>query len=173
MINKGKTIQAGWDKVIRGVHWIIAILFLTNYFFTEPGYEVHVKVGWTIFGLVIIRIIWGITLAKGPNRIWNFIPTLNGFKTHLTELKNRESIHPIGHNAFGSCAIFAMWFGLLAAAFTGWLQDTDWGFDNGVDDWHEFIVESLWILVIIHISAVLFTSIWLRRNLIKQMIIGK
>lgn len=166
------TNRSGWDLVIRSVHWIVAGLFLTNYFYTDPGYNAHINVGWTIFGLVIFRIVWGFTFALGPNRISNFIPTFYGIKDHVNELQTRHSHEEVKHNAFGGCAIFLMWFGLLSAAFTGWLQDTDWGFDNDVNEWHEFIVESLWMLAIIHISAVVLTSIWLRRNLIKQMIFG-
>ena len=171
-VNASK-INIGWHWITRCTHWTIAILFFLNYFFTEPGYEVHIYIGWTIFGLVLLRVIWGTTFAKGPNHIKNFIPTKSGLKTHLSELKTRQAVDHIGHNAFGSFAIFLIWACLLAAAFTGWLQDTDWGFDNGVDDWHESIVDFLWILAVIHILAVIFTSIWLRRNLIKQMIVGK
>ncbi len=163
----------GWDVVTRSIHWLVAVLFLANYFYTEEGYTVHMYVGWTIFGLVIFRIIWGFSYARGPNRITNFLPTPNSLKEHIKELKTRQAQEPIGHNAFGSCATFLMWFGLLSAVFTGWLQDTDWGFDNDVNEWHEFLVESLWILVIIHVSAVIVTSLWLRRNLIKQMLFDK
>lgn len=161
-----------WDIIIRGVHWVVAGLFLANYFYTEPGYNAHVKVGWTILGLVLFRLTWGFTFARGPNRISSFVPTPSGLREHAQELVQRKANDGVGHNAFGSCAIFLMWFGLLSAAFTGWLQDTDWGFDNDVNEWHEFIVEALWILIIVHIAAVVLTSLWLRRNLIKQMIIG-
>lgn len=163
----------GWDVIIRGIHWIVAGLFLANYFYTEAGYEAHIRVGWTIFGLVLFRLAWGFTFAKGPNRIVNFVPTPTGIKEHAKELSTRQAHDQIGHNAFGSCAIFLMWFGLLSAAFTGWLQDTDWGFDNDVYEWHEFIVEALWILILVHVCAVILTSFWLRRNLIKQMIFGR
>ena len=164
--------KTGWDLIVRSVHWMVAGLFLTNYFYTEPGYEAHVNIGWIIFGLVIFRIIWGCSLAKGPNRISNFLPSLSGFSEHIQELRYRKPSNLIGHNAVGSCAIFMMWFGLLSAAFTGWLQDTDWGFENDIYQWHELIVDGLWYLVVIHISAVILTSLWLRRNLIKQMING-
>lgn len=164
--------RSGWDYVTRGVHWIVAGLFLTNYFYTEPGYDAHINIGWIVLWLVLFRLAWGFTFARGPNKISNFLPTTRGFKEHYKELKERETPQHVGHNAFGSCAIFLMWFGLLSAVFTGWLQDTDWGWDNGVGDWHEFIVESIWILVVIHISAVVLTSLWLKRNLIKQMIFG-
>ena len=171
-MNKPHSTQ-GWDKIVRSIHWIVATLFIINYYFTEAGYTAHIRVGWTIFGLVIFRILWGITKARGPNHIRNFIPTINGIKEHLVELRNRESLHQVGHNACGSIVIFLMWFCLLTAAFTGWLQDTDWGFENDVYEWHEFFVESLWYLIVMHITAVILTSLWLRKNLIKQMILGK
>lgn len=57
--------------------------------------------------------------------------------------------------------------------FTGWFQDTDWGFDNDVADWHAWIVDALAILIVVHIAAVILSSLWLRKNLILAMITGK
>lgn len=166
------TDHNSWDPLVRIIHWSVAGLFIVNYFFTEHGYALHQNIGWAILGLVVVRILWGVTLARGPNRLTSFIPSLAGAREHLVELKSRSTPANTGHNAFGAVAIYLFWVGLIAAAVTGWLQDTDWGFERDVGDWHEWIVEALWILVIVHISAVVMTSLWLRKNLILQMIRG-
>ncbi len=165
--------KLGWDIITRLTHWVVAGLFLANYYYTDPGYNAHINVGWILMWLVLFRLAWGFTFAMGPNRIMNFIPTPKGLREHIQELKDRKAHDDVGHNAFGSCAVFLLWFGLLFAVFTGWCQDTDWGFENEVYEWHDFTVEYLWVLVIVHISAVVMTSLWLRINLIKQMIVGK
>lgn len=162
-----------WDFLVRLIHWSVATLFLANYFFTEPGYELHTNFGWAILALVVVRILWGISFAKGPNHLRSFAPTLAGVQHHLQELKTRQRPQKVGHNPFGTVAIYLMWIGLSAAAFTGWLQDTDWGFDNGADLWHEWVVDGVFLLVILHVSAVVLTSLWLRANLIRAMVIGR
>ena len=63
-----------------------------------------------------------------------------------------------------------MWSGLAAAVLSGWLQETDWGIEHDVDDWHSGIVETLFWLTLVHIAAVILTSWRLRRNLLRAMI---
>ena len=162
-----------WDSLVRLIHWSVAGLFLANYFYTDPGYHAHINIGWTIPGLVGLRLLWGLTFAKGPNHLRDFVPSLSAARHHIRDIKTRKPPQAVGHNPFGSCAIYLLWSGLAAAALTGWLQDTDWGFDNGVDIWHKQIVQWLFILIIAHVSAVILTSLWLRANLVRAMIVGR
>ncbi|MDM3872441.1 cytochrome b/b6 domain-containing protein [Porticoccus sp. W117] len=164
---------AKWDIVVRVIHWSVAALFLTNYFYTEPGYDAHINIGWIILSLVGLRLLWGLTFAKGPNHLKDFLPRRRTAGEHLQHIKHRQQPNTVGHNPFGAIAIYLMWLGLASAAFTGWLQDTDWGFDNGVDIWHRRIVQWLFYLVIVHVSAVVLTSLWLRVNLIRAMVLGR
>lgn len=162
-----------WDIFVRLIHWSVAGLFLANYYYTDPGYEAHTNVGWAILWLVGFRLLWGLTFAKGLNHLRNFLPTLSGAQHHINQLKTRQKPTTLGHNSFGSCAVYLLWLGLAAASFTGWLQDTDWGFDNGVDAWHRQAVDWLYILIIVHVCAVILTSLWLRVNLTRAMITGR
>ncbi|MCV6605719.1 MAG: cytochrome b/b6 domain-containing protein, partial [Porticoccaceae bacterium] len=107
-----------------------------------------------------------------PNHLKNFLPHPRSARQHLQHIKNREKPDSVGHNPFGTLAIYLMWLGLACAALTGWLQDTDWGFDNGLDLWHRRIVRWLFYLVVVHVSAVAATSLWLRVNLVRAMIVG-
>lgn len=160
-----------WDWLVRLVHWSVAGLFLYNYFWSSHGSIVHMNIGWTLMGLVITRLLWGL-FAKPPARLTSFFPTPQRIKTHVYELKQREQPANVGHNPFGAIAIFLMWFGLIFAAFTGWFMDTDWGFEHDVYEWHELTVELLFYLICVHVSAVVIMSFWLKRNLIRAMIVG-
>ena len=165
--------QRRWDILVRLIHWSVAGLFLANYYYTDPGYDAHINIGWIILGLVGLRLLWGVTLAKGPNHLRDFVPTPSRAQRHIHEIKTRQRPAGVGHNPFGSCAIYLLWTGLAAASLTGWLQDTDWGFDNGVDIWHRQVVQWLFILIVVHVSAVILTSLWLRTNLIRAMVLGR
>ncbi|WP_070796027.1 cytochrome b/b6 domain-containing protein [Thalassotalea crassostreae] len=178
----------GWDILIRFSHWLVASLFLANAFFIEPDAffsdyinwaalpefiadaSPHEWAGWTILGMLVIRILWGLTFAKGPNRLKDFVPSLVDAKEHLGHLKTRQKQTKIGHNSFGAIAVYFMWTGLAFIIFTGWAQDTDWGFDNNLDQWHQWGVDAMTIFVCIHVMAVISTSLLLKQNLISAMI---
>lgn len=164
----------GWDWLVRLSHWSVAILFSLNYFFVSPDEYTHVQIGYAVAAVVSIRILWGFTFARGANRILNFIPTPSGVKEHLQELKERRAPESPRHNPLGAIAIWLMWIGLLSLVAAGWLYDnTDWGFDNDLDKLHKQLGEALFALVCFHVTAVVLTSIWQKRNLIKAMIIGR
>ena len=163
----------GWDWLVRLTHWSVASLFIANYFFTEPGEALHTNFGWIILGLVGLRLLWGLTLAKGPNHLRSFVPTPKGALHHLKELRDGTPPEKVGHNPLGSAAVYLMWIGLAAASLTGWGMDTDWGFENDLDRWHFRVVDWLFILVVVHLSAVLLTSLRLKTNLVKAMIAGR
>lgn len=171
MITKSNnTMQIGWDWLVRLTHWLVAALFLSNYYFTEKGSENHENVGWTVLVLIVLRFVWGSTLANGPNRLSAFVPTKAAVKKHIIELKTRKSNKVTGHNPFGAVAIYLLWLGLTASVLTGWGMDTDWGFENDVDQWHEFAVDFTFFMVCLHIVAVILVSIWLNKNLIRAMV---
>jgi cytochrome b len=164
----------GWDWLVRLAHWSVVVLFSLNYFFVSPDDYTHVQIGYSVAAVVVVRILWGFTFARGANRILNFVPTFRKIKTHLDELQQRQAPEKPGHNPLGAIAIWLMWFGLLAVPTTGWLFDnTDWGFDNDLDKLHKQLGEILFYLICIHIAAVVLTSLWLKRNLIKAMITGR
>lgn len=169
MFNRG----GGWDLVVRCTHWLVAILFYTNYFYTEPGEWWHRQLGYTVAGLVVLRVAWGLTWARGANHLKSFVPTIGKLQQHFTELKNRTPPPSVGHNAMGAMAIYCLWLCLLFIVFSGWLQETDWGIDNDVDEWHRLSTQFLLYFSGLHVLAVLLTSWRLRRHLIKAMITGK
>ncbi len=189
------TPTASWDWLVRIVHWSVAILFAVNYFMTKDGestladievngeelfpwngYLIHEYIGWAIVALVCGRILWGF-IAKGPARISSFFPTPKRVMEHVHELKTRTPPAQVGHNPFGACAIFLMWFGLLTASLSGWGMDTDWAWDNDYSDalfdYHYLIVDLTFYLVCIHITAVILMSFWGKRNLVKAMVRGR
>lgn len=158
-----------WPRLVQLIHWSIALLFTANHFFVEGGEEFHEYFGWSILALVTLRLLYGISFAPTPARLRDLIPTPSGIREHLNDLKQRRS-HGAGHNPLGAMAVWMMWLCLALAAFTGWLQDTDFGYEYGVFEWHGLLVNGLFYFAGIHLLAVLFTSWRTRQNLVKTMI---
>ncbi len=159
-----------WPRFVQFVHWSIAVLFLANQFVTEGGDELHEYFGWSILILVGLRIGYGLLLAPEPARISNMSTSPAEIKEHLQELKAGEVTEHSGHNPLGILAVWLMWVCLAGTAFTGWLQDTDFGFDYAVYEWHSWLVDGLLVFAGIHLLAVALTSWRSRKNLIKTMI---
>ncbi|TRX58016.1 cytochrome b/b6 domain-containing protein [Thalassomonas sp. M1454] len=180
----------GWDYVVRLGHWLVALFFIANVYFIDPdGFisdylswsflpefiadaSLHEWLGWSILAILVVRLIWGFTLAKGPNQLSSFTPKLADAKQHLQHIKAGVKQQQVGHNSFGALAVYVMWAGLIFIALTGWGQDTDWGFDNDVDQWHEWAVDALTYFIGLHIIAVVVTSIRVKQSLIRAMVTG-
>lgn len=162
-----------WDAVVRLTHWSVALGFLFNrLYLTVPGGSLHRTLGLTVAGLVLLRLLWGITLARGPARLSAFIPTPSGLLQHLHELRTRTVPQTLHHNPLGAIGIWATWLLLLLVALTGWAQDQDWAFQWPVDVWHVWLVDGLTLVVGVHVLAVGAMSLWLRRNLVSAMLPG-
>lgn len=160
-----------WDRIVRSTHWLVALSIFANLFFNKGGGQIHIILGYLAGGLVIFRLLWAITLAKYPARFRDLIPTPKGLAHHLHEIKNKKE-ETIGHNHFGLLAIWVMWLLLFALIFTGYhiQNDTEFYYEYNLDDVHEKLALALKMIVGLHVSAVIVTSLWFKRNLIKSMI---
>ena len=163
-----------WDPIIRATHWLIAALFFANQFFTDPEENPHRYVGYAVLALLVLRLVWGITLARGPNRVTSFLPVkFRDLRTHLVEMRERRPPKHQGHNPLGAIAIMIIWMGLILQVFTGWSMDHAWADPFELDDIHELIGAALLWVVFVHIAAAGAMSLWQKRNLIRAMITGR
>ncbi|MDO4776906.1 MAG: cytochrome b/b6 domain-containing protein [Cardiobacteriaceae bacterium] len=163
-----------WDILVRLTHWGVAGAVIANLFFTGRGDEdaTHRILGMVAAGLVIIRLLWAMTLAKKPARLRDLVPTPGNAVHHLRDLQRGEETAEPGHNALGLLAVWAMWFCIVGLAFTGYHANeyTDLAERFSLDDWHEYLAKALLVLFILHVSAVFLTSWRLKRNLVRPMI---
>ncbi len=158
-----------WPRTVQLIHWTVAALFFSNHFLVDGCDKYHQYSGWMILALVALRLLYGLTFAPAPARLRDIKPSFAGIKQHLHELKTRQPGEK-GHNPLGAMAVWLMWITLALAAFTGWLQDTDFGFEHGVYEWHAMLVNGLYYFVGLHLLAVFMTSWLTRRNLLKTMV---
>lgn len=161
-----------WDPVIRLFHWTVALAFLLNYFFLEEGEDAHELAGYYILCALGVRILWGIVGSHNA-RFKNFFPTISGVKEHIKMLRAGTIPEDEGHNPVGALMIFALLFGLLITGLSGWSLDEIFSGADWAKELHEIAANLTFFLVLVHVFAVVVTSIVGPRNLISQMVTGK
>lgn len=169
-----------WDILVRFTHWTVAAGIMANLLFTEDGSDWHVYVGYTVVGLVVLRLLWGLVGTRYA-RFTNFFPTPIRLKHHLSDISARRvDAQHLGHNPLAALMIFSLWAVIIGLGITGYLMETDMfshseilGNKDVLEEIHELLANSLYLLVPLHIIAALAMSYWQRQNLIKSMITGK
>lgn len=159
-----------WDRLVRVTHWSVAALFLANYLVTEEGSDIHEWVGYSVVGLVVIRLLWGI-IASPPARLSSFLPSPRSALQHLKQVfETREDQHT-GHNPAGSVMIWCMWIGLLMTGLSGYLMETDqfWG-EDWVEEFHELAANLTFAFVCIHVTAIAVMSRVTGNSYIRSML---
>lgn len=53
-----------WDPFIRLFHWATALLFFANFTIFDEDSLAHAYAGYCLFGLVLVRLIWGLVGTK-------------------------------------------------------------------------------------------------------------
>lgn len=162
-----------WDPVVRLCHGSLAITFLANYFFNEPGGSWHNWLGYYALGWLVIRFIWGFTGTPAARWV-DFWPNREKLKAHLSALLSGQPYHRLGHSPLGALVMILMMLLMLGLISTGFLMeevDYFWGEDLPLII-HESMANSLMLLVSLHWAAALFESYRLGDNLPLSMITG-
>ena len=179
--NTSKTKQVKvWDILVRITHWTVAAGIIANLLFTEDGSDLHVYVGYTVVGLVVLRLLWGL-IGTRYARFTNFFPTPIRLKRHMSDLSvRRVDEQHLGHNPLAAIMMLSLWAVIIGLGITGYLMETDFfshiqllGNKDVLEEIHELLANSLYLLVPLHIFAAIAMSYWQRQNLIKSMITGK
>lgn len=162
-----------WDILVRITHWTVAAGIIANLLFIEDGSELHEFVGYTVVGIVVIRLLWGLVGTRYA-RFSNFFPTPTRLKHHLADLSARRvDEEHLGHNPLAALMMFTLWAVIIGLGVTGYLLETNiLGNQDLMEELHEFLANSLYLLVPLHIISAIIMSYWERQNLIKAMITG-
>lgn len=162
-----------WDAPVRVFHWLLVLSFAGAYLTAESERWrlVHVTLGYTMAGLVIFRILWGLmgtryarfsSFVRGPKEVIRYLGGL---------LRGRPE-HHTGHNPAGALAIVALLTLSLMVTLAGWATYNeltgDW-----VEEVHEAAANIMLALVGAHVAAVVLSSKLHRENLVRAMISGR
>ncbi|OCA64625.1 cytochrome B [Aeromonas piscicola] len=158
-----------WDSLVRLTHWGVAAACIGNLWLNEAGEEWHEWLGYAAMALISLRLVWGLSFARGHARLRALIPSRADFRQQAVELRERAPATP-GHHGSGKLAVWALWLTVLATAGSGWFQNTELGFELGADDWHVWCTWTLQGMIALHLTALAFTSWRQRSNLVARML---
>nr|WP_316640070.1 cytochrome b/b6 domain-containing protein [uncultured Roseateles sp.] len=162
-----------WDAPVRVFHWLTVLSFAGAYLTAESERWrlVHVSLGYTLAGLVLFRLVWGLTGTRYA-RFASFVRGPQAVMRYLGSLLRGRPEHHLGHNPAGALAIVGLLALSLALTASGWAAYNEVG-GEWLEEAHELVANLMLALVGVHIAAVVLSS-WLHgENLIGAMVSGR
>ena len=122
-MNKSRILV--WDAPTRVFHWALALSFVGAFVTadSERLRDVHVVLGYTVFGLIAFRLIWGVVGTRYA-RFTSFAFGPRAVVAYLKSLLTLRPQHFLGHNPAGSIAIYALLALGLLTGLTGYAHTT-------------------------------------------------
>jgi cytochrome b len=164
---------ASWCGTRRCVfHWLTVLSFAGAWLTAESERWrlVHVTLGYTLAGLVVFRVLWGLVGTRHA-RFASFVRGPAAVRRYLRSLLGGQPEHHTGHNPAGALAIVALLALALGVTATGWA-----GYNDVAASWteevHEVLANGMLALVLVHVAAVVLASRLHRENLVAAMITG-
>ncbi|MDP1539895.1 MAG: cytochrome b/b6 domain-containing protein [Moraxellaceae bacterium] len=170
-----------WDLPLRLFHWALALLVVVALFTGDAAGEWlywHRLAGLSILWLLVFRLSWGFC---GPTyaRFSQFAPTPAKLMTYFRGQWRGE-----GHSPLGALSVFALIFILLLQVSLGLFARDDTGFmgplsslislsqAEQITDWHRLSANVVFLLVLLHISAIIYYRLFCQQSLVLPMITG-
>lgn len=144
----------------------------------------HTVIAAGVMFLMSYRIYWGI-VGSSTARFGAFVKGPAAISAYIKSLKNKPYKPGVGHNPLGALSVIALLLVLMAQLGTGLFSvDTDGlasGPLSGLVDYdtgrffvslHETAFRALYILITLHVVAVLVYQFVLKAGLLKPMLAG-
>jgi len=178
---------AVWDAPTRLFHWALAVLVVFSFVTGKIGggwMAWHVKSGYAILSLLAFRLAWGI-VGSETARFSHFLSGPRTAVAYVRALAARRLPTVVGHNPLGGWMVALMIALLLLQAGTGLFADDDiatqgplaakvseaWvGRATAIHKWNEWAIVAA---VTLHVSAIAFYHLALRKDLIGPMVHGR
>jgi cytochrome b len=165
-----------WDLLVRVLHWTLAASFAVAWLTAEESMAVHEAAGFVVLAVVAVRSLWGLI---GPRhaRFDDFVPGPAGLFAYVRDLAAGRARRFIGHNPAGGVMIVLLLSGLLATAATGVAME--YGVPGVVppgealEEVHEAAATAVLVLVGLHVTGVVVSSLLHRENLVRAMVTGR
>jgi len=175
-----------WDLPLRLFHWLLALLVVVSVVSANIGgnaMQIHLLSGYTIFTLVLFRILWGF-LGGGHARFASFVRGPAAVISYLRALPRHQAGQHLGHNPAGAWSVIIMLIVLLVQAGTGLFSNDDIATEgplaklvskalsDRITSVHQLNVKLLYALIALHLSAIAYYLHYKRENLIRPMLTG-
>lgn len=171
-------MQYVWDLFVRVFHWSLVVAFAVAFFTHNSEWQrvTHVYAGYAAGILIISRIAWGFMKSGYANfKSFPLHPIDSLF--YIWQIMQGSAKRFIGHNPAGSLVIYAMLGIGIVTTLSGFLVYNDgWLIDAPdpelLQTVHSYAAWTWLVLIVLHVSGVIFESIVHHDNLIYAMITG-
>lgn len=176
-----------WDLPTRLFHWLLAACVIGAVASAKLGGNAmvwHMRLGYAVLALLAFRVLWGLVGGRW-SRFASFVPGPGRLWRYLRGRSRPEDFAEVGHSPLGALSVLAMlaWLllqvgsGLIAddeIAITGPLVrfvtlDTSLAWTSHHKSWGEW---GLYLLVGLHLLALLYYTLVKRRRLLAPMLGG-
>jgi cytochrome b len=177
-----------WDLPTRLFHWALVLLVCvsvaTGLAGGDDAMAVHQYSGMLILALVVFRVLWGVAGGRHA-RFANFLRGPADVLRYTADLLGGRPAKYLGHNPLGGWSVLALLLALAAQAVSGLFANDDATFEGPLaarvskdtSDFlthiHHLTIDILYVLVGLHVAAVLLYLLLRRDNLILPMISGR
>jgi cytochrome b len=174
--------QPIWDLPIRIFHWLLAASVIGAVVSAKIGGNMmvwHGRLGALILGLLVFRIAWGLW-GSDTARFASFVRGPQAIGAYL-----KGVWHGIGHNPLGALSVLAMLTVLLFQAVSGHFAHDDIAFRGPLANMveqhmrdeatrlHHLAANLVYVLVALHLLAIVFYARVKKHNLVLPMLTGK
>lgn len=172
------------DAPIRAFHALFALSFLGAYLTaeSESWRALHVTLGYTLAGLLVFRVLYGLFPWVGPRQaglglLWRRLAGLPAWLRSLAAGLRQGRPDNVqwrqGPNLLMALAIFTLI--VLAAPLTlsGYGTYSEWFGGDALGEVHEFFGNAMLAVVLMHLALVVGLSLLRRRNQALPMLTGR
>jgi cytochrome b len=173
-----------WDPLVRVFHWSLVFLFLLAFITEDDWLDLHVLAGYAVSFLIGFRLLWGLVGTRNA-RFVTFVKSPVVMLTYLKGVLSFKVPHYLGHNPLGAAMVVVLLLSVALVSFTGMTMVASEGqgplagtfFSSWDGDWmeevHEFFANFTLLMVFVHVSGVLVSSLLEGENLVKAMVTGR
>lgn len=176
-----------WDPLVRLFHWSLVLAFFIAYATEDDFLTVHTWAGYTVAGLVLLRLLWGF-IGTRHARFRDFVRAPRTVLTYLGDVKAGRAQRYLGHNPLGGAMVIALLVCLTLTAVSGMaihaaeenagpmaplLAGVSEAVAEVLEEVHELFANATLLLVALHILGVLVTGWRYRENLVRAMLTGR
>ena len=170
-----------WDLPTRLFHWALVISITGSIVSINlDEVELHAQFGFVACTLVIFRVLWGL-VGSDTARFVRFVRGPGAILAYL-----QGASHAPGHNPLGALSVLALLAVVAAQVGTGiFISQDDLFFDAPWATWigeagsramnerHEILESLLYILIALHLCAIIAYRVFKRQDLVTPMVTGR
>ncbi|MCQ8179956.1 cytochrome b/b6 domain-containing protein [Methylomonas sp. SURF-1] len=109
---------AVWDIFVRVFHWSLVVAFAVAYVTSEEDNYWHIYAGYTVLGLISLRLIWGFVGGRYA-RFSQFVRSPAAVFRYVSQLRQGSAKHYLGHNPLGGWMVLALLSTLFVVTISG------------------------------------------------------